>query len=350
MNSPTLSNPPLFLRDLWYFAAHSAALKPGRMARKILLGEPVLLGRTKDGHAFALRDICPHRAAPLSAGRILGELVECPYHGWRFNAGSGQCTLIPSLVTGQEMDIARIRLRSYPVREASGLVWIFMGEGVNEPGPAPDITLADSARPKMIEAQEFPAEVDHAVVGLMDPAHGPFVHTSWWWRGKTKPYEKAKDFAPSPRGFTMTSHKPSSNSLLYRVLGGDLRTEISFQLPGIRVERITAGKHWLVGLTTVTPLEQERTEVTQTFYWSMPWLSPLKPALRRVARTFLGQDRRMVVLQGESLKFDPPLMLIRDADTPALWYYRLKKEWAEARAQSRPFVNPVAAATLRWKS
>lgn len=353
MNSPASAKPPLFLRHLWYFALHSAALKAGRMERRILLGEPVLLGRTHDGRAFALRDICPHRGVPLSAGKIEGEDVECSYHGWRFRSQSGQCTLIPSLVTGQEMNIARIRVRNFPLHEANGLIWIFMADDAArdvEPSPPPDLSLPASVRPRLIEAQEFPAQVDHAVVGLMDPAHGPFVHTSWWWRGKTKPYEKAKNFAPSPLGFTMTSHKPSTNSLLYRILGGDLKTEISFQLPGIRVERITAGKRWLIGLTTVTPLESERTDVTQTFFWSVPWLSPFKPFLRRVARAFLSQDRDMVVLQREGLRFDPPLMLIRDADVPAMWYYRLKKEWADASEQRRPFVNPVSETTLRWKS
>src|SRR3954467_3616145 len=80
-----------FLTDIWYFAALSSDLKPGGLKRYELLGEPVLLGRGKGGELFALRDICPHRASPLSAGRIVteasgGETVECPYHGWRFRA------------------------------------------------------------------------------------------------------------------------------------------------------------------------------------------------------------------------------------------------------------------------
>ncbi len=58
------------------------------MFRREILGEPVVLGRDADGRAFALRDICPHRAVPLSAGRIVDnngeQTVECPYHGWRY--------------------------------------------------------------------------------------------------------------------------------------------------------------------------------------------------------------------------------------------------------------------------
>ena len=59
-----------FLTDIWYFAALGSELKAGEMRRYELLGAPVLIGRAKGGELFGLRDICPHRAAPLSAGRF----------------------------------------------------------------------------------------------------------------------------------------------------------------------------------------------------------------------------------------------------------------------------------------
>src|SRR5437762_100035 len=66
-----------------------------------MLGEPVLLGRDEAGAVFALRDICPHRGMPLSAGNFDGGEIECCYHGWRF-APDGRCTAIPSLVRSEE--------------------------------------------------------------------------------------------------------------------------------------------------------------------------------------------------------------------------------------------------------
>jgi phenylpropionate dioxygenase-like ring-hydroxylating dioxygenase large terminal subunit len=71
----------MFLTNLWYMAGLSASLRLGAMRREMLCGDPVLLGRMKTGELLALRDICPHRAAPLSAGRIREQTVECPYHG-----------------------------------------------------------------------------------------------------------------------------------------------------------------------------------------------------------------------------------------------------------------------------
>ena len=82
----------------------------------------------------------------------------------------------------------------------------------------------------------------------------------------------------------------------------------------------------------------------------MPWLVAIKPFFRPFARAFLGQDRRIVELQNEGLKFAPPQMLIQDADVPAIWYHRLKKAWAESVETGKPFVNPVQERTLRWRS
>src|ERR1700751_1072105 len=84
-----------FVLDAWYVAALSPELKPGKMEAREDLGEPVVIGRTRAGAVYALRDVCPHRAAKLSAGKVRaeaggGETVECPYHGWRFHT-DGAC-------------------------------------------------------------------------------------------------------------------------------------------------------------------------------------------------------------------------------------------------------------------
>src|SRR5690606_37721790 len=130
----------------WWFAAVSGEVKPGDLRRYELLGEPVLLGRTRAGQVFAMRDICPHRAAPLSAGRLVehgdeGETVECCYHGWRFRPDGG-CAAIPSLTDDQDFDPARIRVRGYPVRESQGLVFVWMaadGRLPSEPDHEPPV-------------------------------------------------------------------------------------------------------------------------------------------------------------------------------------------------------------------
>jgi phenylpropionate dioxygenase-like ring-hydroxylating dioxygenase large terminal subunit len=337
------------LREAWYYALPGHRLKRGAMLAKTLLGEPLLIGRDAAGAPFALRDLCPHRGVPLSCGRFDGSEVECCYHGWRF-ATDGSCTAIPSLVEGQMLDTAKIRTAAYPAREVQGNIWIYFG---HDPAGAPTIPVVPDIGERgyaMVETVRFPGAIDHAVVGLMDPAHGPFVHQSWWWRSRRSVHEKAKAFAPSPWGFTMTRHAPSSNSRAYRLLGGAPETEIVFRLPGIRIEHIRAGRHVLCNLTAVTPIDESQTEINHVIYWTMPWLNPLRPLLRLFVRKFLHQDRDIVALQQRGLRHAPPLLLINDADSQAKWYYRLKQEYARAREEGRGFVNPIKPRVLRWRS
>jgi phenylpropionate dioxygenase-like ring-hydroxylating dioxygenase large terminal subunit len=350
MNGSAAESPGAPLREAWYYAVPGRRLRRGAMLAKVMLGEPILLGRDAAGEVFALRDLCPHRGMPLSAGRFDGHQIECCYHGWRFGT-NGCCTFIPSLVPGQAFSPDRIRTRDYPAREVQGNIWVFFGD---RPESAPEIPLLEGfgneRRPDLVESITFAATIDHAVIGLMDPAHGPFVHQAWWWRSRRSIRQKAKTFAPSPFGFTMSRHRPSENSRAYRLLGGVPETEIIFRLPSVRVEHILTGRHRVGNLTAITPIDDRVTAVNHCVYWTLPWLSPLKPVLRRYVRAFLHQDRNIMERQQQGLRFDPPLTLIDDADTQAKWYYRLKREYRRARAEGRPFQNPVEPRTLEWRS
>jgi len=94
--------------------------------------------------------------------------------------------------------------------------------------PSARLTDAVPAAPKLATFSEryksthlrcdLPSHVDHGIIGLMDPAHGPFVHQSWFWRSKHSIHEKAKQFEPIPKGFRMSTHSPSTNSAPYQLL------------------------------------------------------------------------------------------------------------------------------------
>lgn len=347
-----------FLTDIWYFAALSGDLKPGKVQRYEILGEPILLGRDRKGAAYAVRDICPHRAAPLSAGRLTAEpdgreSIECPYHGWRFGT-DGACTAIPSLVADQAMDVSKIKVRRYPVQESQGLVFIWMASDARsggEPDHAPQIFPGVvGGGPKLVDRMDFDSHIDHAVVGLMDPAHGPYVHQQWWWRSSKSQHEKSKRFEPREHGFSMVRHEPSKNSRAYAILGGEPLTEITFRIPGLRWEHVTVGARQVLSLTCLTPLSATKTRITQIIWSDHPAFWLLKPFIAAGARAFLRQDGDMVNLQNEGLRYDPSLLWIDDADRQAKWYQQLKREWAQSRRGQRPFVNPVEPAQLRWRS
>ncbi len=346
------------LRNFWYLALAGAELRRGTTVTRRLLGEPVLICRGDDDGVFALRDICPHRGIPLSYGSFDGQQVECCYHGWRF-AADGHCTAIPSLTPEQDMAVERIRCGAYPCREVQGNIWVYIPEKTSHlPRPAsddlpppPDIPGLGERAPQVSISQRFPCSSDHAAFGLMDPTHAAFVHTSWWWKKNARELRlKEKHFEPAPLGWRMKRHPLPPENRVYHLLGKGVTTEITYALPGLRIETIEGDRHRAAGLTAITPVSETETVVHQALYWTLPWTAPLRWLARYLANAFLTQDRVVMARQQEGLADEPSLMLIDDADTQAKWYYRLKREWLQATAEGRPFANPITDCTLRWRS
>ncbi|MBL0421476.1 aromatic ring-hydroxylating dioxygenase subunit alpha [Ramlibacter sp. AW1] len=111
-----------YLRNTWYVAGWSDELAGGQLARR-LLDQPILFFRRADGAVAALADRCPHRFVPLRMGKRHGDVIECAYHGLRFDA-SGRCVLSPN----NEQIPKAARVRSYPVIERHGLLFVWMGD------------------------------------------------------------------------------------------------------------------------------------------------------------------------------------------------------------------------------
>ena len=112
----------MFVRNGWYVAAWDRNLAD-KLLPLTILGENIVLYRQSNGRPAALEDACLHRKLPLSMGRIRGNEIECGYHGLRFDA-QGQCVHIPC----SDRIPRNARVRSYPVQERYGLIWIWMGE------------------------------------------------------------------------------------------------------------------------------------------------------------------------------------------------------------------------------
>ena len=266
----------LMLYGFWYRALTAKQVSKNQLCKAMLLETPLVVGRDSQGLPFALQDACPHRGMPLSYGQFDGQQVECSYHGWRFDAHSGQCRLIPSLTADQKLKIERIYAGSYPCEEHDAFIWVFIpdpappGAGFTRASdptiPVPRVpTFSDKYKLAYLTA-DLPCSVDHGIIGLMDPAHGPFVHQAWWWRTRESIHEKSKNFEPIPNGFRMSAHTPSSNSAPYKILrfyadADAITTTIDFVLPNMRSEIIRVGKYWFSSLTTVTPITRNHCRI-----------------------------------------------------------------------------------------
>ena len=106
----------------WFPVARSAELVPRHVAQTQLLGQEIALWRSDDGGVNAWENRCPHRGVRLSIGFNTGAELRCQYHGWRFAAGSGQCTFIPAHPA--QKPASGIRTGVYAAVERCHLVWM----------------------------------------------------------------------------------------------------------------------------------------------------------------------------------------------------------------------------------
>src|SRR5258707_8728287 len=94
LNTPSnFRGEQMFIRNAWYVGAWDHEVSRD-LLRRVILGEPVVFFRRNDGTPVALEDVCCHRQAPLSKGKLRGDFVECPYHGLQFN-DAGAVVVVP---------------------------------------------------------------------------------------------------------------------------------------------------------------------------------------------------------------------------------------------------------------
>ncbi len=163
----------MFLRNCWYVAAEAAEVGRTPFGR-ILLGEPVVLYRKENGAPVALEDRCCHRRAPLHKGRLVGDALQCGYHGFTFDA-SGACIAVPG---HDRLPFRGVGVRAYPLVERHRYLWIWMGEPARaDPALIPDFHHNDDpgwAAP----GAWLPVAANYLLLveNLIDLSHVAFVH------------------------------------------------------------------------------------------------------------------------------------------------------------------------------
>ena len=165
-----------FLRNAWYVAAWADEVPPGKLIARTFLDEPVVIFRDANGQPHTLADRCPHRFAPLSAGRLCdeGQSLQCGYHGLRFD-GSGQCVSNPH---GDGRIPKAATVRAYPTVERYSALWIWMGNPTR--ADLESIPEFDCLDPKawavgaghMVVQGNYELETDN----ILDLSHIEFLH------------------------------------------------------------------------------------------------------------------------------------------------------------------------------
>jgi phenylpropionate dioxygenase-like ring-hydroxylating dioxygenase large terminal subunit len=198
--------------NFWYPAEESKNVG-GKPLKVQMLGLPFVLWRDEAGQAHCVSNTCTHRGGSLGDGKVVGNCVQCPYHGWLFN-GAGDCERIPSLGPIDRIP-KRARIDAYPVEERYGLVFVFLGD------------LSESERPTIMPIDEYgtdgwrtltmryrwKANYVRLVENQSDPSHVEYVHGGMGMGGQDSNYQVPKfeiDHTPWGAGTMTVFESPGS--------------------------------------------------------------------------------------------------------------------------------------------
>lgn len=203
-----------FLKNTWYQIGWAHELDAGPLARTVT-ELPVAVFRTESGQLGAVEDLCPHRFAPLSRGKVVGEGLQCGYHGLTFNA-QGHCVANP--LGGATPAAAKVR--GLPVVEQDRALWVWMG--APERADASQIPrypcMSDPTLRFVFGYTYAKAHYELITDNLMDLSHAAFLHPAFGGMDYVPEFKTEQD------GNTVWSRyisRDMPNAEFFQVLGGN---------------------------------------------------------------------------------------------------------------------------------
>ena len=313
------------LTEYWFIACQSNDLDSKPFACTVL-GQHLVLFRTVDGKAVALRDCCPHRNAPLSKGWVRDNYLVCPYHGWQFD-GRGECQAVPGLC-GESQHISR-NIPSYPLIEQEGFIWVFPNlELTPHTLPYSFPFKADRSYISFVGQTPFHGVLLDALENFLDATHTHFVHAGIVrTQGKRKRVTATiKHLSNGVQAEYMGEGQQSG--LISRVFGAGIDVSVGrFLLPSIvELEYKTEDHTKLLVSLCFTPQDKTTLNLFGVISGHAPkylaWVGKL------IGRLFfsvvVGQDKTIVELQTNNWqRFGSPEYVYTELDVLRPYILRL---------------------------
>jgi phenylpropionate dioxygenase-like ring-hydroxylating dioxygenase large terminal subunit len=187
-------------RRFWLPALLSSEMVPDSPPRRLrILGEDLVAFRDTDGRVGIVGAYCPHKLAPLFFGRNEECGLRCVYHGWKFDV-NGNCVDVPNVPVNADALKRKVQIPSYPTREVSGLIWVYMGPAEREPDlPGFEFTRVSPDQAyfaRWLQCTNWAQGME----GEIDSSHISFLHRSFDADGLGGAGKLVRQTAPNPPG------------------------------------------------------------------------------------------------------------------------------------------------------
>ena len=290
------------LRESWYVACTAAELKRRRIVSARIYGIGIAVFRRSDGQIAALLDQCLHRGTILSAGQLVADCLVCPYHGWRYDS-EGRVVHIPSQDGIELPDQPHAhRLRSFAIREAYGLVWVYVGDGDPESTgifEMPFWRRRDWVNYYMVS--RFSGSVGALAQNFMDVPHTVYVHDTIFRKKADRIMRSTVETGPA--SVEVTYHDANDAIGMLPLLTNPHKQPLvhtdRFFAPNItRCDYHWGDRSGFVITSQITPEDARSCRVYTLISYRFPWPAwigrVLSPVIHAYTRIVLGQDIRIM--------------------------------------------------------
>ncbi len=319
------------IRNQWYVLLESYEVrdKPIGVTR---MGEKMVFWRDSRGKIHAAVDQCPHRGVQLSLGAVVDDHLQCPFHGFEFEA-DGKCVYVPA--NGRNGPVPQnLRLKVYPTYEAHGYIWLWWGD--NPPADLKPPLFFDNIDESFYYASAhdpWEAHYSRVIENQLDVFHLPFVHRNTIGRGmRTVADGPLLEWRNEAVMYVYVFNRSDDGTPARRPSELQPRSEDDFHLefimPNLWQNYISRDVRVVAAFV---PVDDSHTLLYLRFYQRFLRLPGLGKLIARLAMPFnlriAHEDRRVVVTH------DPPMSALRmgealiPADLPIIEYRRKREEW-----------------------
>jgi phenylpropionate dioxygenase-like ring-hydroxylating dioxygenase large terminal subunit len=315
------------IRNQWYAILSSKEVNSKRPVGVTRMSEKLVLWRKADNSICCIADRCCHRGASLSCGKVIGDTVACPFHGFRYDS-SGKVTMIPANGTTYSVP-DYYKVKKYTVKDMYGFIWLWYGDDMEE---LPDISFFEDLKNNFAfgEFHEiWNVHYSRAIENQLDVVHLPFVHASTIGRGNKTlingPVVKWSGtlmtfFVKNTEDNGQKPEKPEEINDYNKLFS------LQLQMPNIWQNRVSSVIRIMAAFA---PVDNENTMIYLRFYHrivTIPVFCQLMNALgNAVNRIVLHQDRRVVLTQipKKSMLFSDEKLV--QGDLPIIEYRKMRQ-------------------------
>ncbi len=321
----------------WYAILESNEIKKGRIVGVTRMGEKMVAWRNSRGKLSVMADKCPHRGVALSAGKLTGDCLQCPFHGFQYDT-NGTCRLVPA--NGKNADPPKaLHVRSYPVREEHGFVYIWWGESRDEYPPVPWFESIPDTMAYATLKDHWANHYSRAIENQLDVVHLPFIHYNTIGRGNRRlvngPIATEESHWPGDHLLNLwvyneldEGQKPKKPSEMPKP---DRRPQLQFRYGNIWHNWIADSLRVLVAFA---PVDDENTLMYLRYYHTVrvPVLRQLMGWIGSLSNLVIErQDRRVVITQRPARSDLAIGEILIQGDSPIVLYRRIRRALIEGK-------------------